>query len=87
MVETTAARHAGRSIERRDGGRLDWRNLAVRKKRPPKVDGRQARYRERRIPCGKNCAGCPHGPYVYLVWRDASGKLRERYLGKGKGFK
>lgn len=58
-----------------------------KKKRPTKVDGKPARYRERRIPCGKHCSGCPHGPYIYLVWRDEEGNLRERYVGKGKGFR
>lgn len=35
---------------------------------------------EKLIPCGKNCSGCPHGPYRYRVFRD-DGTLRTDYLG------
>lgn len=36
----------------------------------------------RRVPCGKACKRCPHGPYPYLrVKKD--GKWRWQYLGKG----
>jgi len=24
----------------------------------------------KKVPCGKNCSGCPHGPYKYVVSRD-----------------
>ena len=25
----------------------------------------------KKVPCGKdNCSTCPHGPYLYLVWRE-----------------
>ena len=33
------------------------------------------------VPCGKNCNGCPHGPYLYKVSR-VDGKLVWRYLGR-----
>ena len=33
------------------------------------------------IPCGKNCSGCKHGPYLYKVYRK-DGKLIWEYLGK-----
>jgi hypothetical protein len=33
------------------------------------------------VPCGKNCSGCPHGPYLYRV-QKAQGKLIWTYLGK-----
>lgn len=36
----------------------------------------------RKVPCGKDCGRCPHGPYPYLrVKKD--GKWRWKYLGKG----
>lgn len=36
----------------------------------------------RRLPCGKGCRKCPHGPYPYLrVKKD--GRWRWKYLGKG----
>lgn len=38
-------------------------------------------YRLERIACGKNCKGCPHGPYWYGYWREG-GKTRSRYIGK-----
>ena len=32
--------------------------------------------------CNKpGCTCCPHGPYVYLRWREG-GRNRERYIGK-----
>ena len=27
----------------------------------------------KKVPCGKDCSGCPHGPYVYHVRRTGSG--------------
>lgn len=24
----------------------------------------------KKVPCGKDCDGCPHGPYKYVVRRD-----------------
>ncbi len=24
----------------------------------------------KKVPCGKDCGGCPHGPYKYVVRRD-----------------
>jgi hypothetical protein len=24
----------------------------------------------KKVPCGKDCEGCPHGPYKYTVYRD-----------------
>ena len=32
------------------------------------------------VPCGKDCSGCPHGPYDYRVTRDGD-SLRWEYLG------
>lgn len=37
-------------------------------------------YLEKRS-CGKDCSGCPHGPYIYAYWRDGD-KVRAKYLGK-----
>jgi hypothetical protein len=36
-----------------------------------------------RVYCGKQCRGCPHGPYDYAYWREG-GKIRSKYLGKTK---
>lgn len=36
------------------------------------------------IPCGPGCGGCPHGPYVYLYYRDENGQKTSRYVGKGE---
>lgn len=35
---------------------------------------------EKRVTCGKDCDGCPHGPYRYRVTRDGEG-LDWEYLG------
>lgn len=45
-------------------------------------------YREERVRCGKPACWCSegglgHGPYTYKYWRDAEGKLRKEYVGKG----
>jgi len=34
----------------------------------------------KKIPCGKECNGCPHGPYEYEVQRDGD-KLKWDYIG------
>jgi hypothetical protein len=40
-----------------------------------------ARYRYREVRCNKDdCGRCPHGWYVYRVWR-VDGRAHERYLG------
>jgi hypothetical protein len=33
------------------------------------------------VPCGKNCSGCPHGPYLYKLTR-IDGKQVWTYLGR-----
>ena len=38
-------------------------------------------YRQEKVSCGKNCKGCPHGPYWYGYWREG-GKTRSKYIGK-----
>ena len=35
----------------------------------------------KRVPCGKNCRGCPHGPYAYRVKREGE-HVKWRYLGR-----
>lgn len=30
--------------------------------------------------CGKNCDGCPHGPYLYAYYREGT-TLKSKYLG------
>lgn len=39
--------------------------------------------RSERIYCGKNCNGCPHGPYDYAYWWEG-GRVRSKYIGKTK---
>jgi hypothetical protein len=34
----------------------------------------------KKVPCGKDCDGCPHGPYEYRVHRDGK-KLNWEYVG------
>jgi len=36
------------------------------------------------VPCGKNCGGCPHGPYTYRVVK-VEGRQVWRYLGRAGG--
>jgi hypothetical protein len=31
----------------------------------------------KKVPCGKECDGCPHGPYRYLVHRDGDSVVWE----------
>jgi len=38
-------------------------------------------YRLEKVSCGKNCKGCPHGPYWYGYWREG-GKTHYKYIGK-----
>jgi len=42
---------------------------------------RSITYRLERVSCGKNCKGCPHGPYWYGYWREG-GKTHSKYIGK-----
>jgi hypothetical protein len=35
----------------------------------------------KKIPCGKECNGCPHGPYKYIVRRDGK-DLDWEYIGR-----
>lgn len=35
----------------------------------------------KKVPCGKDCGGCPHGPYQYRVTRSGD-SLDWEYLGK-----
>ncbi len=35
----------------------------------------------KKVPCGKDCGGCPHGPYKYRVQRHGD-SLDWEYLGK-----
>lgn len=38
-------------------------------------------YRQELVSCGKNCKGCPHGPYWYGYWSEG-GKTHSKYIGK-----
>lgn len=37
---------------------------------------------KKKIPCGKDCNGCPHGPYTYRYYRKPDGSLTSEYVGK-----
>jgi hypothetical protein len=42
-----------------------------------------ATIREEYVKCGKDfCHKCGHGPYYYAYWRDKSGKLKKKYMGR-----
>jgi hypothetical protein len=42
-----------------------------------------ATIREEYVKCGKEfCLRCEHGPYYYAYWRDDSGKLKKKYIGR-----
>jgi len=38
----------------------------------------------KKVPCGKNCNGCPHGPYKYVVSREGD-SLNWDYRGPVNG--
>jgi len=38
---------------------------------------------EEMIRCGKECNGCPHGPYIFeYKWNPEKGKTESKYIGK-----
>lgn len=37
----------------------------------------------KKVPCGKDCGGCPHGPYRYAYRREGD-KVVSEYLGKAE---
>ena len=41
-----------------------------------------ATIREEYVTCGKSDCRCKHGPYYYAYWKDDSGKLKKKYIGK-----
>src|SRR2546427_8121952 len=42
-----------------------------------------AKIRREYVKCGKSdCPRCKHGPYYYAYWKDDSGKLKKKYIGK-----
>jgi len=48
-----------------------------------KVIPKNATIREEYVRCGNNfCLKCEHGPYYYAYWRDKSGKLKKKYIGR-----
>lgn len=47
------------------------------------VNGHVAHFRTKKVRCNKpGCKKCPHGPYLYMVYRDANGRVKEKYMGK-----
>jgi hypothetical protein len=67
--------------------------LAEIEQQPPEVPERADRevvektvigaitFQLERVRCGKNCNGCPHGPYWYAYYRSA-GRVVSKYIGK-----
>lgn len=43
--------------------------------------GPQVSYRQEHVRCGRDCDGCPHGPYWYAYWREG-GRNRSQYIGR-----
>lgn len=43
-------------------------------------DGEDGTVVIKKVPCGKDCDGCPHGPYKYVVSRDGD-SLNWEYQG------
>jgi hypothetical protein len=41
-----------------------------------------ATIREEYVRCGKLDCPSKHGPYYYAYWKDDSGKLKKKYIGK-----
>ena len=42
-----------------------------------------ATIRKEYVKCGKEfCLRCEHGPYCYAYWREESGKLKKKYIGR-----
>lgn len=39
-------------------------------------------YQLERVRCGKDCMGCPHGPYWYAYYRGKKSKVVSKYIGK-----
>jgi len=51
--------------------------------RNSKTIPQHATIRKEYVKCGKDlCLGCEHGPYYYAYWRDNSGKLKKKYIGR-----
>lgn len=44
-------------------------------------DGEKGTIVLKKIPCGKDCNGCPHGPYKYRGYRDGD-TVKTEYLGR-----
>jgi hypothetical protein len=78
------------SPETREFARAEVQGLDFVRNRLPStlhVNGHRAHYRARWIRCRNPiCRSCPHGPYVYLVWRDGA-RVREQYVGRGADFR
>jgi len=55
----------------------------ISERKHSKVQIRRGTIVSKLIPCGKHCNGCPHGPYLYKVYRK-HGKVFWQYLGSAK---
>lgn len=45
------------------------------------LEGHKLSTRVEWVQCGKKCKRCPHGPYLYVYWKQG-GKTRSKYIGK-----
>jgi hypothetical protein len=67
------------AVERRD---LDEEDLADSDEELLEVEKSEAgTVVIKKIPCGKDCGGCPHGPYKYVVSREGD-DLNWEYKGR-----
>ena len=48
---------------------------------PSKSSGSKGTIVIKKVKCGKDCNGCPHGPYKYRAYRQ-KGKVKWDYIGK-----
>lgn len=67
------------AIEKQDDEPIEEDELADANEKVVDVEEKGGwTYVKKKIPCGKDCKGCPHGPYMYRVKREG-GKLKWDY--------
>ncbi|KZX46309.1 MULTISPECIES: hypothetical protein [unclassified Haloarcula] len=66
-------------IEEQDDTPIEEDELASKNEKIVDTDEKGGwTYVKKKVPCGKDCKGCPHGPYMYRVKRE-NGKLKWDY--------
>lgn len=65
------ARDLQATLEEQDAQPIDEDALGNESEHVTKVGEKDGwTYVEKKLDCGKNCKGCPHGPYMYRVNRE-----------------